>query len=179
MATTAGLITVAEFRALQNPPGGYYELRNGELSFESYPPKLHQQIQMALAFALKNQIGMQGHVGVELGFRPTPEYNEWAADVALVPRQRWLATPPTDCLAGAPDLLAEVLSPSNTELAMNERAAVCLAAGCRQFWVIDPNPATVTVISLGRKNIIYGVGDQIDLAEFGGGEVSVAEIFVE
>jgi Uma2 family endonuclease len=43
-----------------------------------------------------------------------PKYEVWAADVAFVSRERWEQGDPDGYLAGAPELVAEVLSPSNT-----------------------------------------------------------------
>lgn len=179
MASTTGLITVAEFEKIPDPPGGKYELVNGELVFVARPPIIHQEIQMAIAFALHPQIARFGHLGVELGFRPTLEHNEWSADVGFVVRQRWEAVPKSQCFAGAPDLVVEVLSPSNSAFDMNEREAVCLANGSRQFWIADSNLRILKVTTPDRKTIAYRIGHEIDLAEFGGGTLSVAEIFAE
>ncbi len=177
MAATTGLITVAEFEKIPNPPGGAYELRNGELAFVPYPPKIHQEIQMAIAFALQPRIGKNGHVGVELGFKPTPEYNQWAADVAFVTRSRWVAIANLECLAGAPDLVIEVISPSNRTLELNRRETVCLANGCKQFWTVDPDLNIIKVTTPDRKTITYGVSEKIELSEFGGRALKVAEVF--
>ncbi len=180
MATIAGLITIAEYEKIPNPDGGHYQLQDGELIFVPYPRPLHRQIQMAIFIALHRLIGGFGFGCVELGFRPTPEYNEWAADVAFVARERWQATDKQKTMVGAPDLIIEVMSASNTVLDMNRREAVCLANGSRQFWLVDPEMQIVRVsISGDNKVLTYRAGDDIDLADFGGGKLSVAEIFAE
>jgi Uma2 family endonuclease len=170
-------MTVAEFEKIPNPPGGKYELRNGELVLVSFPPKIHQQMRRAVFLALYRLLGTIGYVDAELAFRPTHEHNEWSADVGFVTRERWDSVGDRQWLAGAPDLVAEVLSPSSTGLELNEREAVCLANGCRQFWLVDANLKIVKVSTPDRRTIRYAIGDDIDLAEFGGGKLSVSEIF--
>jgi Uma2 family endonuclease len=56
-----------------------------------------------------------------LPFRPLPEHELWAADVAYVSKERWEQIDPEDNLVGAPDLVIEVLSPSNTAAEINDR----------------------------------------------------------
>jgi len=57
-------------------------------------------------------------------------------------------------LHGAPDLVIEILSPSNTVAEMYEREELCLENGAQEFWVVDidrrgvkvttPAPRTIT-----------------------------------
>ena len=62
---------------------------------------------------------------------------------------------------------------------MNKRKAVCMAAGARQFWLVDPGLQTVEVNSPSGSTLILRPGEEIDLAEFGGSKLSVAEVFAE
>lgn len=79
--------------------------------------------------------------------------------------------------AGAPDLIIEISSPSTTTLDMNEREAICLANGAGQFWLVDPNLKIVEVSTPDGKTVTCREAEPIDLSEFGGGNLSVAEIF--
>ncbi|MBS1874596.1 MAG: Uma2 family endonuclease [Acidobacteria bacterium] len=176
MAATTGLITVAEFEKIPNPAGGKYELRNGELIDVSFPPKLHHEICRALFLALYRLIGSLGYAGTELPFRPTQDYNEWAADVGWVINDRWTAVGGRQCLIGAPDLVIEVLSPSNTAMEMLDREEICLRNGAKQFWTVNIETKTVKVNG-GPASGIYKPGDEIDMADFGGGKLPVSEIF--
>ncbi len=177
MAATTSLITVAEFERIPNPVGGKYELRKGELAVVPFPRKLHQRLRTAIVASLTRLLGSQGFIAAEFAFRPTDEYNEGAVDAGFLIQRRWDALGDADCLIGVPDLCVEVLSPSNTASDMNEREAVCLANGCRQFWIIDPNLNIVKVSKADRHTRTYTMSDEIDLAEFGGGKLRVAEIW--
>ena len=56
--------------------------------------------------------------------------------------------PPEDEWEGfpqlAPDLVIDVLSPSNSALEMEERVALYLEAGLRAVWIFNPRRRTVT-----------------------------------
>ena len=51
---------------------------------------------------------------MEFAFRALPEHELRVADVAFVSRERLNNTDPDDNLHGAPDVVVEVFSPSNT-----------------------------------------------------------------
>ena len=177
MATTSALMTVEQFRALPDPPGGYFELHHGVLVEVSYPKVRHWEIQQRMTRLLNRLADGRGLVGTEFAFRPLPEYELWAADIAFVSQSRYDDIDPEDNLHGAPELVIEVLSPSNTASEMNEREAMCLENGCLEFWVIDPKRKTVKISTPDRKTITYIEGDTIPLSIPTAGELAVSKIF--
>ena len=128
-----GLMTVEEFRQLPETGPFYYELRHGELVQVTRPKKKHAVIQRKLCRSLEQRVGQAYWVQEELAFRPLPEHELWIADIAAVTAARWDATDDDDNLAGAPELVIEVLSPSNTAQEINDRERLCLETGCREF----------------------------------------------
>jgi Uma2 family endonuclease len=50
----------------------------------------------------------------------------------------------------APDLCAEVLSPTNTRIQMAEKTAAYLAAGAKEVWIVDENGVPEIYTSAGR-----------------------------
>jgi Uma2 family endonuclease len=177
MPTTSALMTVEQYSALPDPKGGRYELHHGVLVEVTFPKMSHWFTQQRLTDLLKPLAKGQGRVGPEFAFRPLPEHELWAADVAFVSQSRIDATPEGDYVHGAPELVIEVLSPSNTAAEMNEREAMCLENGCLEFWVIDPKRKTVKVSTPDRKSITYVEGEKIPLKVPAAGELAVAEIF--
>lgn len=114
---------------------------------------------------------------MEFAFRPRPEHELWAADVAFVAQSRYDTIDPDDYLRGAPELVIEVLSPSNTVSEMNDREAICLENGCLEFWIVDPMSKTVKVSTPDRRTITYIDGEKIPLTVPAAGELQVLEIF--
>lgn len=164
--TPAGLLTVAEFERLPDPPNGArQELRQGEL-VEMPPPKfLHSKIQWRLTNALRVIAGSNWIVDKELPFRPRPEYEVRIADVALLSVERWSSAPDEGYLPGTPEIVAEVLSPSNSASELNLRQKICLDNGAREFWIIDPDLREIQISTPDRLARTYRQGEtiQIDL----------------
>src|SRR5581483_5493912 len=114
MAALPHLISVEEFRHM--PKGEYlYELHHGEVVPLTRPRARHWKLQMRLARLLEPKLRAFGEVATEVPYRPFPEFELRAADVAAISRARFDTIDPDDNLHGAPELVIEVKSPSNTE----------------------------------------------------------------
>lgn len=170
-------MTVEQVRALPDPPGGHYELHHGELVFVSGPKYRHWDIQDRLLDLLKPLAKGHGRVGAEFGFRPRPEHEFWQADVAFISAKRLAAVDPNDNLYGAPDIVIEVISPSNTIAQMEDRKSICLENGGLEFWVVDPKRRTVKITKRDSNLVKYSAGDEIPLPLLGGAKVAVTAIF--
>jgi Uma2 family endonuclease len=64
-----------------------------------------------------------------------------APDISVVPR----TFDPDQEIQGAPEIAAEILSPSNTRRAIERKLSHCFAAGCKLAWIIDPKTRLVEV----------------------------------
>lgn len=176
MSATTKLLTVEEYDKIPNPPGGVYELYHGELVFVSYPELQHKLAQHRIRRKLE-QLAVAGwFIEVEWPYRPESEHELWAADVVafrdlrLREIQRWLD--------GSPELVVEVLSPSNRVSEMLDKSRTCLANGAIQFWEVDPLTASVRVTRRDGSSLTYTRGQSIPLDEiFGEGQLAVDDIF--
>ncbi len=176
MSTATKLLTVEEFDAIPNPPGGVYELFNGELVFVGYPDIVHKLCQRQLRTLLSEAAGKSWVVEVEWPYRAEPEHQIWAADVAVISLERFRRI--RRWLEGAPELVVEVLSPSNTFAEMETKAALCLANDAKEFWMVNPDRRSVTVYGPGMQSNRFVEGQSISLAGvLGGGELAVSAIF--
>ncbi len=176
MAALPDLITVGRFRQLPESGEFAYELHHGELVRMTRPRAGHWDLQLRLVDLLRPRL--PGFViGMELPFRAVAEFDLRAADVAAISRERYAAIDPEDNLHGAPDLVIEVKSPSNTPRQLQELASLCLANGAVQFWILDRGQKSILVAHRDGSRQTYGVEDAISLAAFGGGMLRVAEIF--
>jgi Uma2 family endonuclease len=162
VSTTTGLMTVEQYRELPETGPFYYELRRGELVQVSRPMLKHIRVQRRLRRFFDAALGQFGIVENELPFRALPEYELRVADVAYVTRERWDKADDDD-LFGAPDLVIEVLSPSNTAREIKEKADLCLANGCRQFWAVDSRLRQIAVSTPDGLTRIFGAGESIPL----------------
>lgn len=178
--TTTHLMTVAEYEQIpERNEGFYYELHHGELVKVCFPKPKHYKTQWRLRDLLAGVAGETGFVGIELAFRPLPEHEVWAADVAFVSRERWKKVDPDDYLQGAPELVIEVLSPSNTAEEISDKEKTCLDGGCREFWVVNEKRRQVKVSTPDGLTKTYHEGQQIPLTLFGGSSLAVSAIFTE
>jgi len=174
-ALQTGLLTVEEFLRLPDPPEGHYELHHGELVAMPPPKKGRQRIQNRLQRLLQRFAGEHYVVHMEMAFRPTPEHEVWVADVGCVSVDRDDATAADDYLIGAPELVIEVLSPSNTVDEISDKMFICMSNGCNSFWIVDPKRQLVSVTQ-GAVTTHYGVQAMIVILS-PAIEVEVAEIF--
>jgi len=86
----------------------------------------------------------------------------------MVSHDRTQQTDPEDNLHGAPELVAEVLSPSNTVAEMNDKERLCLENGSKEFWVVDPDLRQVKATTPDGITTTFRGGQQIPLSAFGG-----------
>lgn len=110
-------------------------------------------------------------------FRALPEYDARRADVAFITYDRLARAVEKNEFFGAPNLVIEVLSPSNTAAEIDDKEAQCFANGCREFWVVNERRKTVRVTQIGEPVRWYTPGERIPLDVIGGGEISVDAIF--
>lgn len=147
-ATVSASMTADELLQLPHL-GQRYELVKGELKKMSPASPRHGRIANIVAFLL-TQHARQHNLGVvyaaETGFKlgENPDTVR-AADAAFVAQSRIPADgEPEGYWAIAPDLVVEIVSPSDSALAVQSKVTDWLAAGCRLVWVVYPDTQTVT-----------------------------------
>ena len=120
-------------------------------------------------------------VGAETGFRlaRNPDTVR-GVDAGFVRADRIPKTGrPTTYWEGAPDLAVEVLSPTDTVEAVEEKVDDYLAAGCPMVLVINPRRRTLTVHRPGRDPVVLREADTFDAGEVVPGfRCPVAAVFV-
>lgn len=173
-------MTVAEYRRIPEAEGDYvYELHHGELVKVARPTFRHAALQHRIYERLCDWAGGAGVVMIEFAYRAVPEHDVRAADVGFVTAARAAAIDPEDNLMGAPDLVVEVLSPSNSAQEMIDKQALCLENGCREFWIVDDLHGLVQVTTSGGRSRVYRRGENIPLEVLPGRSLAVSQIFGE
>lgn len=166
MATTQQ-ITIADVE--RNPPSGTWELINGEI-VPVNPTSLHAAAVTARivtflnAHVLATSAGLI--VGPDAGFVIFPDENTLVApDVSFVASHR---VPPAAEQGRfprlAPDLVVEVMSPSDRMTDALRKISLYLEAGVALVWLVEPGPRTLSVFERDRPSVRLA-GDQVVAAE--------------
>lgn len=174
MATTTNrLVTFAELEQMPDTRDGRYELRHGELVKVPPPEFPHYRIQLRLQSLLSAIARDLGIVGTEFAFRALSEHEYRVADVAFVAKDRFDQT--GRYFEGAPEIVIEVISPSNSAAEMLDKEQLCLENGAKEFWVVEPAHQQVKITTSDGRTAIYKRGQQIPFLF--GGEIAVRDIF--
>jgi Uma2 family endonuclease len=135
------LMTAEELLAF-DLPGKSTELVRGRLLVHEPPGYYHGEISARLtyllgAFVYPRQLGLL--FGQDTGFQIASDPDTVrAADLAYLSAERASAAPSRGYARLAPDLVSEIISPSDRAGALTSKIADWLEGGTRLVWVIDP-----------------------------------------
>jgi Uma2 family endonuclease len=182
MTTRTTLMTAEEL--LQMPDDGFrYELVRGEL--RKMPPAGHVHGWIAASLAGPLIVHVKGNnLGkvyiAEAGFKiaSNPDHVR-APDVAFIRRERVEEIGDTAGFwPGAPDLVVEVISRSDTYIEVEEKVFDWLEAGTRVVVVVNPRRRTVTVSRSLADVVVLTEEDTLDCGDVvPGWKMPVKEIF--
>lgn len=141
--------TYTEYKQWQLDEGERYELIEGEPHMMSAPNDQHQAISLELSRQFANFLR-----GKPCKLRVAPYdvrlfYEEDESDdtvvqpdLSVICEQSKLGE---EGCRGAPDMVIEILSPSNSNLEMFRKVNLYMSAGVREYWVVDGATKTVIV----------------------------------
>ncbi len=162
---TAKTLTTAEQLAEMPDDGKRLELVKGELI--EMPPTTLEHSHIALKIGAKILLFVEQHdlgiAGVgEPGFTLARNPDTVRApDVVFVSKERLPQERNRAFLELAPDLVVEVVSPSNSAPYMQAKVEDWLSAGVRLVWVVYPNTRSVVVYNAQREAKLLGVNDTL------------------
>jgi Uma2 family endonuclease len=176
-------ITLGEY--LSMPEGApYYQFINGKPVSMPSPTFEHQIILFNLAMLLRvfvtaHKLGTVNIAPLDVYLSDTEYYQP---DIIFVAAARRGIIDKK--VYGAPDLVVEILSPSNAEDDLTHKRAVYEAFGVREYWIVNPAERTVTVlanvdgafqqVSVAQSN---DNDDSVESALLAGFRVSLADVF--
>ncbi len=146
------------------------------LTVRETPKWDHLLIQRNLRRTLQAVAEPGSMVATELAFQPVADGELRVADVAWISAQRLHDVDPEGYFQGIPELVIEVLSPSNTASDLYDRESLCLSNGGLEFWVVDPARRQIKVSTPDRRTVTYTSGEQVPLPLFGGSSLPVDQI---
>jgi len=178
--------TYADYKEWELAEGERYELIFGEAFAMSAPNLRHQAIQMALSTQFYNFL--QGKpckvyaapVDVRL-FYEEDESDDTVVqpDIIVVCDEKKRGY---EGCRGAPDLIIEILSPSNTAIEMQRKRRLYRKAGVREYWVVDPENNELEVYLFQNNRILtdtYGNEDIVSVTTLPGLNISLEQVFAE
>ncbi len=169
---------------LRLPDDGFrYEVLDGVLYMTPPPAIKHQRSLFHLAskigaFVEERNLGevLIAPCGVRLPTQPVPVQ----PDILFVSAGRQDIVG-EQYVEGAPDLVVEVLSPSNWLYDRNEKFQAYRTAGVQEYWIVDYRASTIEVFSLeeGAYALVgqFGSGEVAHSQLLAGFQVAVDEVF--
>jgi len=141
------------------------EAIGGDLYVTPAPSVRHQAVSGRLERELRRILEDPDHgdvydapIGVAF-----PETGEGVQpDLLFVSRERLPGALPEGYLTVAPDLVVEVVSPSNAASAIQDKVLEYLDAGVRLVWVVDPKARTATTYRSRSRIAILDEDEELD-----------------
>ncbi len=171
--------TEAEYFPLADR-GRLVELSDGELEVLPLPTWFHQSVLLRLSFSL-HAFAMAHKLGM-ICFAPLPA-RLWPGKVRE-PDLMFMSAAHADRIGtywGVPDLAVEILSEGTEHKDRVVKRSEYAQAGITEYWIVDPEALTVEVLRLQgpayASVAVFGVGDVLRSAMFGGWEIALAELF--
>ena len=160
-----------------------YEIIEGELHVSPSPSFDHQNAVSELLAQMRRH-ARQENLGVVVTSPMSVRLAEQDAivqpDILFVARDR-LAIISDDIVDGAPDLVVEVLSPSNWIYDRTRKQKAYERAGVREYWIVDYRARTVDVLVLEGNEFVqrgqYGEQDVAPSEVLSSLTVAVADSF--
>ena len=176
----------ADYKNWEFKPGERYEIIHGDAYAMSAPNASHQAMLMELGRQFANFL-----VGKKCKVYPAPYdvrlfYKEDETDTTVVKPDISVVCDEKkrgkEGCRGAPEFVAEILSPSNTAIEMQRKFDVYRDAGVAEYWVLSSEYKTLTVYLFeGEKAITrtYGENDAVPVAVLQGLSIELKPVFAE
>jgi Uma2 family endonuclease len=178
------VFTYADYAGWELAQGERYELIYGEAFAMAAPNARHQGMLMALSSQFYNYLRGKPCAAFPAPFDVRLFYEEDDSDdtvvqpdISVICDEKKLGD---EGCRGAPDLVVEILSPSNTAIEMGRKFKVYRQAGVREYWIIDPENKNLTVYHFQEKTVTtdtYGTSDTVSVALFPGLTIPLETVF--
>ena len=165
------------------PEGVRAELIDGQLWDLASPSRVHQEILAELTVRMRTYVAQKGG---SCKVYPAPfAVNLFADDTTFVEPDVSVVCDRSKLsdrgCEGAPDLVVEVVSPSNRGMDYVTKTNVYREAGVREYWVVDPAMARTTVYHYENDPapIVYPFAEPVPVMIFGDLQIDLAQIVAQ
>jgi Uma2 family endonuclease len=171
--------TFEDYLSIPEDRAHRYEIIDGELFVTPTPVLRHQQVVMNLSrilstLALEHGLGEIFSAPLTVRLR---DDRVTGPDLAFVRADRLGILDPRKGILGAPDLIVEVLSPSNRDYDRTLKRKQYMASGVAELWIVDADEDTLEVWRPGmrkaeqaRRVVSWRAGDRAF-------EIALADVF--
>lgn len=164
------------------PDGQRAELIDGELYLMATPSRLHQRLVMELSFRIRDYIGR--NIGdCEVYPSPFAVYLNGDGSIYLEPDISVICDKnklTEEGCKGAPDWIAEIVSPSSRPMDYNKKLFKYRTAGVREYWIVDPVKQQITVYNFEHDTFEeYTFSDKVKAGIYEDFEIDFSEISME
>ena len=184
--TTASTLTYEQYLA-EGEINRRYEIIDGVRLWMSNPTVRHQDVLFNIAAALK-KFGQMSGIGrmvvaacdILITYVPLKTRQP---DILFISHARFGDRDPLDpsALTIAPELVVEVLSPSDTKRVLENKLRDYCAVGIRECWIVNTDEETVQILRLtpnGEQSVgLYHEGETIASLAFPTLSLSVSDYF--
>jgi len=178
--------TYKEYKDWELKPGERYELINGVAYAMSAPNIIHQSISMLLSGEFYSYLKSKTCQVFAAPFDVRLFYEENESDKTVVQPDLIVVCDPKklgfEGCRGAPDLVIEILSPSNGAIYMRRKIDIYMKAGVPEIWIVDPEEKQVDVYLLQNSRYVLNKfidGDTLKSAQFPDFELPLDVLFAE
>ena len=174
------LVTYEDYRDM--PDDERYEIIDGELIMVAAPNLVHQMIQDNIGRRLSPYVydNNLGRVFTAVTDVLLSEINVVQPDILFVSRAR-ASIMTYSAVRGAPDLVVEILSPSNTQHDTVRKRELYARFRVPEYWQAESDALEVTVLTLAGEDYdvagVYGMGDTLVSPILPGFVLAVDDIF--
>jgi len=180
------LHTYADYKAWELAEGERFELIYGEAYAMSAPNTRHQLILGEIFSQFHNYLRgkackvFPAPLDVRLFYKENESDDTVVQpDITVVCDEKKIGK---EGCRGAPDLVIEILSPSNTAIEMERKLKLYQDAGVREYWIVDPENMGLTVYRFEEGAILlftYKKDTTVSVGIFPDLKISLEQVFAE
>ena len=178
--------TYHDYKNWELKEGERWELIYGEAFAMSAPGVRHQTILMELSSQFHNYLRGKPCKVFPAPFDVRLFYEEDESDDTVVQPDITIVCGKeklgSEGCRGAPDLIIEILSPSNTAIEMERKFSLYREAGVREYWIVDPENKGLKVTQFQKGTILtdtYKETDNVTVGIFPELDIELEPVFSE
>jgi Uma2 family endonuclease len=175
------LLTYEDYARLTPPDNGNYELHQGKIVFMASPLAPHQivsdNLHTYISYHVKqNKLGRLLAAPMDVRFAP---HDIVQPDLLFISQERLSII--QKIVEGAPDLVIEIKSPSNTSVELQYKKYLYEMGGVREYWLVNLETKTIRQYELIEEELllqrVLTITDTLKSSVLPNFEMSMVKVF--